>query len=1150
MAAEGQILTSEILKDDNLDALIAKMRSLETVVESLTTAIHQNKLEAGQLEAATKNLNTATSSGREQIVKNTRATDALEQANNRYNQSLSTNAKQLAEVRAKITEQNRLNKLETQLTNAKAGSYNALSAQYSLNVQRLNAMSTAERRLTNEGQALTKSTAAIRAEMTRLQSELGNNTLKVGSYENAIGGLKTRFTDFIKGGFIVSGVMAISNAIGNLGRTILQQKVEISDSIADIQRIGQLSAGEANDIFNAVKNLDTRTATNELLKLTAIGTRLGVSKTELVGFTSALDSLKVALGSELGEDVEVVATRLGKLANIFGDDKNITGDEILRIGNAIVDLANKGVASGEFLSDFSQRLAGISGIAKVTLPQSLGLGAALEELGQSAEVGGTAVTQLVLKLGQDVPKYAKLAGKSAEEFGETLNENPIEALVQLAQGISTNKKSFAELSEAFKDAEARGVRVTAILGVIGKNANFVREKIGDATIAYQNFNQITDAVRIKQQSFAAILEKAGKAITGIFNDSILFDFFKGGLIALTEFANGIGRLLDPIGTLKNEFDATQKNVTRLEKELPTLLGRYDELKSKTRPTADEQRELGDVIKRVGELTPTAIIEVDKYGNALSINAQKSRDFLKAEKARLAFINKDLIENLQLQIATAEQQIAARRARIRVGSESTLSGSGFSVAGRSGLSEEQVRKLQAEIAAYSQEVEGATAQLNFLKTGSADASSELDLQNDIIKENTDEFTKNTAAKKDNLTAAEKLAIAANKELQYQRELQELLAKDSGLPLLQELSGGNADQASDKFYSIGRNVGAAFGEGLGDAKPLQNIFDANAEKDVKERMAKLVKASNDSLEAGVGERTGIFQRLADGESIYDLLGVNVDDEEKAAIKSSFDFAKQQLTEFLSFRTQIANRNVQNADREVQSAQEALNNQIALQAAGLANTVESRQRDLADAQANREKALKQQEKAAKQEQLISGSQQAVNMALALSKLFATNPILAIGLGALVIGSFVGFKVAAAQASKRQYGQGDYQVLEGGSHASGNDTFLGTHDSEGRPEYGEFGEARMIIPKGATSKYRSILPEIFQALKEKDFENQFQRIGKSSQGIPLIVNVGGGNTISTGRMERTLEMIHRQGQEKTILDGKGRLVTTYKNLVQIREN
>jgi len=172
-----------------------------------------------------------------------------------------------------------------------------------------------------------------------------------------------------------------------------------------------------------------------------------------------------------------------------------------------------------------------------------------------------------------------------------------------------------------------------------------------------------------------------------------------------------------------------------------------------------------------------------------------------------------------------------------------------------------------------------------------------------------------------------------------------------------------------------------------------------------------------------------------------------------------------------------------------------------------------------------------------------------LALSKLFATNPILAIGLGALVIGSFVGFKVAAAQASKRQYGQGDYQVLEGGSHASGNDIPLGT-SRNGQQEYAEGGEARMIIPKGATSKYRSILPEIFQALKQKDFENQFQRIGKSSQGIPLIVNVGGGNTISTGRMERTLEMIHRQGQEKTILDGKGRLVTTYKNLVQIREN
>jgi len=168
-----------------------------------------------------------------------------------------------------------------------------------------------------------------------------------------------------------------------------------------------------------------------------------------------------------------------------------------------------------------------------------------------------------------------------------------------------------------------------------------------------------------------------------------------------------------------------------------------------------------------------------------------------------------------------------------------------------------------------------------------------------------------------------------------------------------------------------------------------------------------------------------------------------------------------------------------------------------------------------------------------------------LALSKLFATNPILAIGLGALVIGSFVGFKVAAAQASKRQYATGGSEFIEGGSHASGNDTYLG-FQSEGKPAYAERGEFHGIVRKEQVPKYRSLLPQIIDSLNRGVFENEFHRINKATAGIPLIVNVNSGTSISTERMEGSLSKLVRMGEVKDNRDSNGKGFVVYKNLTQ----
>ena len=97
-----------------------------------------------------------------------------------------------------IREANQEAKLQAQIANSAEGSYNRLSAQYSLNKIKLNQMSKEMRSSTEEGKALEKQTAEIYAEMIRLQEATGNYKLSVGNYARSWNGLGVAVSQFVR----------------------------------------------------------------------------------------------------------------------------------------------------------------------------------------------------------------------------------------------------------------------------------------------------------------------------------------------------------------------------------------------------------------------------------------------------------------------------------------------------------------------------------------------------------------------------------------------------------------------------------------------------------------------------------------------------------------------------------------------------------------------------------------------------------------------------------------------------------------------------------------------------------------------------------------------------------------------------------------
>jgi hypothetical protein len=310
------------------------------------------------------------------------------------------------------------------------------------------------------------------------------------------------------------GVQAALNAVVG---TFADTK-KLTDQYADLQRVLGVTNDEFTQIREQVKNIDTRTGLNDLFDTATIAARAGVAKENIAGVTKAIDQLKQVAGNELG-DVDAATTSIVKLINIFNGPGQVTEQNVLKFGNALVELANAGVASGGFLVDYAQRLAGIQGMTGITIKSVLGLAAAFEEQGQSAEVSATATTQILGKIGADVAKYARIAQQPIESYRALLRSNPAEALLRLAEGLKGNATAFDEIAPKFADLEAKGVRVQQVFGVMADKADFFRQKIAIAGDALENTTAIIEGAQAKQETFAGTLDKISKSFATAFSSA-------------------------------------------------------------------------------------------------------------------------------------------------------------------------------------------------------------------------------------------------------------------------------------------------------------------------------------------------------------------------------------------------------------------------------------------------------------------------------------------------------------------------------------------------------------------------------------------------------------------------------------------------------
>ena len=312
-------------------------------------------------------------------------------------------------------------------------------------------------------------------------------------------------------------------------------------------------------------------------------------------------------------------------------------------------------------------------------------------------------------------------------------------------------------------------------------------------------------------------------------------------------------------------------------------------------------------------------------------------------------------------------------------------------------------------------------------------------------------------------------------------------------------------------------------------------------LSDRQIEIYKNQVKRIEREIGEIEG------GGNDIFKLLGFNLSDENKKSLSDALNFAKQQVLEFAKFRTDLAKQNLDNQRRETDAANENLNRQLELRAAGLANKADEAAKELQIEEDKEKERLKALEKSQKAERRLQTIQQAGNLVTASAKIFSQLGFpAAIPAIAIMFGAFAAAKIKAAKLAKKEFGKGGYKILGGGKHGSGNDTDLG-FQVEGKQAFAEKGEGVAIFAADKTKKYGSIIPELVKAINSGTLETRFGAIGEASRDYSI--NIQGGS--SSADMRETnghLAAIRKQGEERVeIVNGKKQITT--KNRITIFE-
>lgn len=261
--------------------------------------------------------------------------------------------------------------------------------------------------------------------------------------------------------------------------------------------------------------------TTEIFNIAEAAGQLSIKTKDIKAFTRVIADLKATT------NLEDPAADLARFSNIAG----VSADDIERLGSTIVDLGNNAATTEAEIVEMSLRLAAAGRIVGLSASETLGLSAALSSVGINAEAGGTAFSQVMIKINKEIGTgsdkmkgFAKVSGKTVKQFEKMWKEDTSNALLVFTEGLKKAQDGGANVNVILDELGFTGIRISDALLRASSSGNLFRKTIEIGNRAWTENNALAKEAALRYETNTSkliILSNKIKIMASTFGDIII-----------------------------------------------------------------------------------------------------------------------------------------------------------------------------------------------------------------------------------------------------------------------------------------------------------------------------------------------------------------------------------------------------------------------------------------------------------------------------------------------------------------------------------------------------------------------------------------------------------------------------------------------------
>ncbi len=379
--------------------------------------------------------------------------------------------------------------------------------------------------------------------------------------------------------------LAVTYLSFQTAKSLVTTAADIEEGFLGVAKTTGLAGEALAGLKDSILELSTKMAgisIEELQSIAETAGQLGISGTEnILEFTEVI--AKIGATTELS--AEQAATGMAKL----GQSMKVDVSDFDKLGSVINELSNTTTATAGDLLNLGQRIAGAGKLFGLTADEVLGLSATLTDVGVSAELGGTAISKVMLGMTKDSDAFAKAVGLSMEEFSILVRDKPVEALqsfigalgeldkaakikalddlkltssgtVQTMLKLSGATDTLTKNLKTAGDEWKRNTSLQKEYDVFSEGFNAQMEKVGNTVkkLAYKIGEELLPALKKAGEDFAKWVNSLDEAKLAEFGEDIA-----GVATALANVAGAVGSFVTAIGSFATSYPTLSKGLLGL-----------------------------------------------------------------------------------------------------------------------------------------------------------------------------------------------------------------------------------------------------------------------------------------------------------------------------------------------------------------------------------------------------------------------------------------------------------------------------------------------------------------------------------------------------------------------------------------------------------